>query len=421
MPFDDALLEVEDFDFVRRPLRVAVVTETYPPEVNGVAMTVARTVQGLLHRGHSVQVLRPRQHGADRAATGEAMHEVLMRGLPIPRYPGLRMGVPAKRAIVKRWSVQRPDVVHIATEGPLGWSALQAARVLKLPITSDFRTNFHAYSRHYGVGWLRKPIVAYLRRFHNSCDVTMVPTEILRGDLQACGFERLRVVARGVDTELFDPTRRDPELRRHWGAAPDDRVVLCVGRLAAEKNLSLLVQAYEQALERQPGVRLVLVGDGPLRESLQRRVPQAYFAGTRTGADLGRHYASADLFVFPSLTETFGNVTLEAMASGLPVVAFDCAAAARFVLPGKHGWLAPPDEPARFLACVQEALDLDEQARHQMGAAARASLVDRGWERVIEQFEGCLVEALARTQVVLGQAECSHPKAGRQSSLRSSA
>lgn len=421
MPFEDALLEVEELESFRRPLRVAVVTETYPPEVNGVAMTVARTVQGLLQRGHSVQVLRPRQHGADRAATGEAMHEVLMRGLPIPRYPGLRMGVPAKRALVRRWSVQRPDVVHIATEGPLGWSALQAARVLKLPITSDFRTNFHAYSRHYGVGWLRKPIVAYLRRFHNACGVTMVPTEPLRGDLQACGFERLRVVARGVDTDLFDPARRDPELRRHWGAAPDDRVVLCVGRLAAEKNLALLVQAYEQALQRQPGVRLVLVGDGPLRESLQRRVPQAHFAGTRTGDDLGRHYASADLFVFPSLTETFGNVTLEALASGLPVVAFDCAAAARFVLPGRQGWLVPPDDPTRFLACVQEALDLDGQALHQMRAAARASLLHRGWEQVIEQFEGCLMEALGRVRTMPGQAGRGHPEAGRQSALRSPA
>ena len=420
MPFEDALLEVEELESVRRPLRVAVVTETYPPEVNGVAMTVARTVQGLLQRGHSVQLLRPRQHGADRAASAEAMHEVLMRGLPIPRYPGLRMGVPAKRAIVKRWSVQRPDVVHIATEGPLGWSALQGARVLKLPVTSDFRTNFHAYSRHYGVGWLRKPIVAYLRRFHNACGVTMVPTETLRADLQACGFERLRVVARGVDTEAFDPALRDPELRRQWGAGPEDRVLLCVGRLAAEKNLGLLVQVYEQALERQPGVRLVLVGDGPLRESLQRRVPQAHFAGTRTGPDLGRYYASADLFVFPSLTETFGNVTLEALASGLPVVAFDCAAASRFVLPGKQGWLAPPDEPTRFVSCVLEALDLDVRALRQMGGAARASLLHRGWEQVIEQFEACLMEALGRSRAAPGQGGRGHHEPGRQSQLRAS-
>ena len=415
MALEETLLEVEEFQAARRSLRVAVVTETYPPEVNGVAMTVARTVQGLQQRGHAVQLVRPRQHGADEAASGQALHEVLMRGLPIPHYPGLRMGVPAKRSLVRRWSVQRPDIVHVATEGPLGWSALQAARVLKLPVTSDFRTNFHAYSRHYGVGWLRKPIVAYLRRFHNSCACTMVPTEALRADLQACGFERLRVVARGVDTALFDPARRDDGLRQHWGAGPEDCVLLCVGRLAAEKNLGLLAHAFEEARARRPSLRLVLVGDGPMREALQRRLPDAHFAGTRTGTDLGRHYASADLFVFPSLTETFGNVTLEALSSGLPVVAFDCAAAGRFVIPGRQGWLAPTGQPERFVEAVVEAVTLDGSVRRAMGEAARASLLHRGWEQVVGQFEACLLEALDRAEL------SSHPSAqgsGRQSVFR---
>ena len=413
MAHEETLLEVEEFQAARRSSRVAVVTETYPPEVNGVAMTVARSVQGLLDRGHAVQLVRPRQHGADEAASGEALHEVLMRGLPIPHYPGLRMGVPAKRSLVRRWSVQRPDIVHVATEGPLGWSALQAARVLKLPVTSDFRTNFHAYSRHYGVGWLRKPIVAYLRRFHNACACTMVPTEALRADLQACGFERLRVVARGVDTAHFDPARRDPELRRLWGASAEDCVLLCVGRLAAEKNLGLLAEAFEKARVRRPSLRLVLVGDGPMREALQRRLPDAHFAGTRTGADLGRYYASADLFVFPSLTETFGNVTLEALSSGLPVIAFDCAAAARFVIPGHQGWLAPNDQPQHFVEAVVQAVTLDGPALQAMGQAARASLLHRSWGQVVGQFESCLLEALDR----IGPP----PKASTHDRLRQSA
>lgn len=390
----DALLEVEEFQAAKRHLRVAVVTETYPPEVNGVALTVARTVQGLLDRGHVVQLLRPRQGGADEPAEGPAMHEVLMRGLPVPRYPGLRMGVPAKRSIVRHWSLHRPDVVHLATEGPLGWSALQAARLLKLPVTSDFRTNFHAYSRHYGVGWLRKPIVAYLRRFHNACAFTMVPTPALQADLRACGFQRLRVVARGVDTALFDPARRDPALRQEWGAGPHDTVVLCVGRLAAEKNLGLLAEAFEAVCAGRPDLRLVLVGDGPMREALQRRVPEARFAGMRVGGDLARHYASADLFVFPSLTETFGNVTLEALASGLPVVAFDSAAASRCVRPGVNGWLAPPDEPGRFMQAVQEAVRLDPASRRALGMAAREGILHHGWSQVVGQFESCLQEAL---------------------------
>jgi glycosyltransferase involved in cell wall biosynthesis len=396
MSHPDSLLEVEEFRAERRSLRVAVVTETYPPEINGVAMTVARVVRGLQQRGHAVQLVRPRQHASEQEGQGSdtACHEILMRGLPIPRYPGLRMGVPAKRALVKRWSLQRPDIVHVATEGPLGWSALQACRTLKLPVTSDFRTNFHAYSRHYGVGWLRKPIVAYLRRFHNSCACTMVPTDALRRDLERSGFERLRVVARGVDTQLFDPARRDAALRVQWQAPGDACVLLYVGRLAAEKNLDLLAEAYEATRRRRADTRLVVVGDGPLREAMQRRLPQACFAGQRTGEDLARHYASADLFVFPSLTETFGNVTLEALASGLPVVAFNCAAAARVVEPGRQGWLVEPGESAAFIEAVCTGAAVDPAARRVMREAARTRLLGEGWDAVVARFEQALFEVL---------------------------
>ena len=168
--------DVQSYPAERRSLRIALVTETYPPEVNGVATTLARVVEGLHRRGHELQLVRPRQKAVPPGPLTPRLDEVLMRGLPIPRYPHLRMGLPSKRALVKLWSMARPDVVHVATEGPLGWSALQAARHLHLPVTSDFRTNFHAYSRHYGIGWLNKPIMAYLRKFHNLAACTMVPT-----------------------------------------------------------------------------------------------------------------------------------------------------------------------------------------------------------------------------------------------------
>ena len=155
------------------------------------------------------------------------------------------MGLPAKRALEQLWTYRRPDVVHIVTEGPLGWSALQAALKLRIPAVSDFRTNFHAYSRHYGIGWLSKPILAYLRKFHNRTLCTMVPTEAMRADLAARGFCRLRVVARGVDTALFDPARRSEALRASWGARAADPVLLHVGRLAPEKNLSALLAAFD--------------------------------------------------------------------------------------------------------------------------------------------------------------------------------
>ena len=358
-----------------RPLRIACVTETYPPEVNGVAMTVARLVQALRERGHDVQVVRPRQAGDAGGVSANGHGDVLVRGMPIPRYEGLRMGLPCKRRLVRLWTRHRPDVVHIATEGPLGRSALLAARALGLPVCSEFRTNFHAYSRHYGLGFLRGAIIAYLRRFHNATQCTMVPTRALHDELAGEGFRNLRTVARGVDVRRFDPAHRSEALRAQWGAAPGDLVVTCVGRLAPEKNLDTLLVAFEAIRRTQPRARLVLVGDGPMRPSLQARCPDAVFAGQRLGDELAAHYASADLFLFPSVTETFGNVTTEALASGLAVVAFDYAAARRLIEDGVNGSLAPLADDAAFVAqAVRTAADLarcralDAQARESVMA-----------------------------------------------------
>jgi len=400
-------LRVELFPAAQRSLRIACVTETWPPEVNGVSLTVARMVEGLQQRNHDVQLIRPRQPrhdgvagagtsagsddepGATRLAEEPRLHEVLMRGLPIPRYPNLRMGVPSKRALVKLWALNRPDVVHIATEGPLGWSALQAARHLKLPVASDFRTNFHAYSKHYGIGWLHKPIMAYLRKFHNATQVTLVPTEALRRDLESYGFRNVEVVSRGVDTALFHPARRSEALRAQWGVRPDDLVVHHVGRLAPEKNLTALVAAWDAIRAVQPRARLLLVGDGPARADLQARLPDAIFAGQRRGTDLAAHYASGDLFLFPSTTETFGNVTTEAMASGVPVVAYDYAAAGQLIRPGLNGQLAPLDDTAAFVRTAL-ALAQDTEARRSQGLAARDTAAALDWTSIVARLEQSL-------------------------------
>jgi glycosyltransferase involved in cell wall biosynthesis len=377
---------VDDAPAVRWPLRIAFVTETHPPEVNGVAATVARLIEGLRARGHEVQLIRPRQHPADVGAAAERCRDVLVRGLPIPRYPDLKMGLPAKRALLRLWSDRRPDIVHIATEGPLGWSALQAARRLKLPVSTDFRTNFHAYSRHYGIGWLRGPIMAYLRKFHNLAQCTMVPTEGLKRSLVDCGFRNLIVLARGVDTDLFSPARRSEELRRRWGAAPDSLVALHVGRLAHEKNPALLVDVYRMLQRANPAVKFVVVGDGPARRWLQSECPRAHFAGMRSGEDLAAHYASGDLFVFPSVTETFGNVTAEAMASGLAVLAYDYAAAGMLIRSGENGVLARLNQPLNFL---EQAITMtqDPLRLRAMGLRARATACATGWGRIVEQIE----------------------------------
>jgi glycosyltransferase involved in cell wall biosynthesis len=379
---------------VRQPLSVAVVTETYPPEVNGVAVTLQRMLEGLSARAHHIQLVRLRQHDGDVPLRGARFNEVLMRGVPIPRYPSLRMGVPCAGALQRLWSEQRPDVVHIATEGPLGWSALRAAHRLQLPVVSDFRTNFHAYSQHYGFGWLRKTIVGYLRGFHNRTACTMVPTHAMRRQLETLGFANVEVVSRGVDTTHFNPGRRSPSLREQWGAGDDTLVVLCVSRLAHEKNIALVCRAFEAIRAGGVEARLVLVGDGPLRASLQRQCPDARLAGVRRGADLAAHYASADLFLFPSLTETFGNVVPEAMASGLPVVAFDCAAAAQLVTPD-NGALAPPTNAAAFVELAQRiAQDRGRLRARGHHARGRAALLD--WRHVIDDLEAVLLHAVLR-------------------------
>jgi len=379
----------EQLEEARRSLRVAVVTETWPPEVNGVASTAARFVEGLRLRGHQIQLVRPRQDPAAAPDDAPGFHEILMRGISIPRYPDLRMGLPARRALAKLWTWRRPDVVHVVTEGPLGWSALQAAAKLKLPAISDFRTNFHAYSRHYGIGWLKRPILAYLRKFHNRTLATLVPTEALRGELASAGFRGLRVVPRGVDTRLFDPGRRSEALRGAWGAAPGDPVLLHVGRLAPEKNIDALVEAYVEARRRAPRARLVLVGDGPSRGELRARCPDAIFAGVRRGEDLATHYASGDAFLFPSLTETFGNVTLEALASGLALVAYDYAAARAHVRHCDNGLLAPFGDGAAFTALSAD-LAADAARLRAFGARAREAALSLDWDRVVRQLETVL-------------------------------
>lgn len=385
-----------------RKLRVAMVTETYPPEINGVAMTMGRIVTGLQARGHAVQLIRPRQHPAERPVDQPLFEEVLQRGVPIPRYDALKLGLPAKQALMRLWAKHRPDIVHVVTEGPLGWSALAAASKLKLPVSTDFHTNFHSYSAHYGVGWLKTPITAYLRKFHNKALSTLVPTESLREELKGLGFRNLEVVARGVDTALFNPQRRSTALRQTWGARSADLVALSVGRLAPEKNLALTLRAYKLMRELQPQLRLVLVGDGPERGRLERENPDLIFAGMRIGEDLAAHYASADLFLFPSVTETYGNVTVEAMASGLAVVAYDYAAAQQHIRHGDNGILVPFGNADDYTQAAAALANARPQVR-ALGLRARATTEKLDWACIVAEFEQALLRLTAETSpLVIG-------------------
>ena len=388
---DHAAFLRDELPTVRRQLRIAIVAETYPPEINGVAMTIGRIVTAMQTRDHQIQLIRPRQGAQDTGPADTNLEQILKRGIPIPRYNSLRLGLPAKASLIKLWRKKRPDVVHLVTEGPLGWSALTAATKLNIPITSGFHTNFHHYSQHYGLGWLQAPIERYLRNFHNRSLLTMVPTHAMRDALLQDRYRNVIVVARGVDTNLFTPARRSDSLRTTWAVRPKDLVVLYVGRLAPEKNLSLVMRAFATLRTRAPSAKLVLVGDGPMRGELARALPDAVFAGMRSGADLAAYYASSDMFLFPSLTETFGNVTLEAMASGLAVVAYDYAAAGELIAQRENGLLAPFDEAEAFCALAQQlAADLPQV--RALGEAARRTAEHCDWSIIYDQFEQALFQ-----------------------------
>jgi glycosyltransferase involved in cell wall biosynthesis len=373
-------------------LRIAVVTETYPPEINGVARTVGLMVDELLARGHHIELIRPRQagDGAELPAT-RGFEQRLTRGISIPNYPELQIGIIRPRRLLRAWSAQRPDIVHVITEGPLGWSALVAARKLGIPAVSDFHTNFHDYSRHYGFGWIAGLVTGYLRALHNRTERTFVPTHQMRDRLHALGFNGLTVVGRGIDTQLFSPAKRSVELRRSWQCNDKTPVALYVGRLAPEKNLRVFVDAIREVRWQRADLRVVLVGDGPLGKRLRAENPDFHFAGVRRGEDLAAHYASADVFVFPSLSETFGNVTMEALASGLAVVAFDYAAAREHIVHGHNGLVAPRGDEAAFRkhALRLASSSFEVQTLRQR---ARQSAECLSWSKAFDELENSLVK-----------------------------
>jgi glycosyltransferase involved in cell wall biosynthesis len=390
--------KLEGESMADRKLRIAVVTETYPPEINGVAMTIIRMVEGLRQK-HVVELIRPRQNAQDYEKHEPTLQEILVRGFPIPRYQGLKLGLPAKQRLIKLWTSKRPDVVHLVTEGPLGSSALSAARKLGIPVSSDFHTNFHSYSQHYGFGWLQKTVAAYLRKLHNRTDTTLVPTNELRDTLKQEGYQNLQVVARGVDTAQFHPGKRSRELRRQWGLVDDDDLaVIYVGRISAEKNLPLVLSTFKAMQAVHPKLKLIMVGDGPVRAELQRQNPEYIFAGMRTGEDLAAHYASGDIFLFPSMTETYGNVTVEAMASGLAVVAYRYAAAAEHIVHGENGLHAEFGNKEEFM---QQACGLSSDAPRidKLRRQAHQTMLKLDWQNIVDEFEQAIAQLAVKQEV----------------------
>ena len=390
-----------------RSMRITLVTETFQPEINGVSMTLGRLVEGLAKRGHLVHVVRCRRPHEDPLVIPAGVTHSAFPSLPIPRYHGLRLGLPARGRLRELWSRECPDLVHVATEGPLGRSALLAAIDLGLPISSSYHTNFHDYSRHYGFGILHGMVERYLRNFHNRTRVTMVPSPDLLEQLSAAGYHHLTTLGRGVDTTLFNPAKRDQQLRATWGAGLHDPVLLHVGRVAPEKNIPLALAAFRRIQAVHPNARMVVVGDGPLRRGLAAAHPMVHFTGELSVSDLTRHYASADVFLFPSMSETFGNVLLEACASGLATISFNYAAPKAYIRPEDNGLLAPFGDEAAWLgqACT---LASEPEAIKRMRQSARVTAEHIGWDAVIDRIELLLRRAADPQHIFLENSSRLH-------------
>jgi len=359
---------------------ICVVTETYLPEVNGVANSLQRLITHLNPELYRVSIVRP----APRVTMDVPDNEVWVRGVSIPQYPDLQLGLPARRILKKHWNQEQPDLIYVATEGLLGASAVALAREQGLPVVSAFHTNFHRYSGYYGLGVMRRMIMAWMRRFHNRTDATIVPSRAMVSELIEEGIKRVEWLPHGVDCERFNPSHRSISLRQDWGVEAGEQVALCVGRIAAEKNLIVALRAVRQMRLDGHRIRPVIVGDGPMLQSLTEEFPEAVFTGVKTGKALSACFASADLFLMPSKTETFGLVTLEAMASGLPVVAYDLAAAREFVRTGVDGALATDESAEAFTEALSVALRGDATL---MGLDARSQAEQLSWHMVARQFE----------------------------------
>jgi phosphatidylinositol alpha 1,6-mannosyltransferase len=369
-------------------MRVALVTESFLPDVNGVANSVVRTAEHLLRQGHEPMVIAPQPPPSVRDVPVAVGYPVVrVPSFPMPGYPQIRLGLPTP-TLTAALRAHRADVVHLASPFVLGAWGVMAARTLKLPSVAVYQTDVAAYARAYGVGMTEGAAWKWIKTVHNLADRTLVPSTESAAALVRHGVQRVGLWRRGVDDVRFRPGRRSAGIRR--ALAPNGEVVVgFVGRLAVEKQIDLLAD-----VSRLPGVRLAVVGDGPAGQSLRKALPRALFLGVRGGAQLARLYASFDVFAHTGPYETFGQAVQEAMASGLPVVAPRAGGPMDLVGHGRTGYLVPPFEARGFTDAVR-ALAGDPGRRAAFGAAGRAAIEGRSWYAVGEELLGHYQDVLA--------------------------
>src|SRR3989442_8992300 len=373
-------------------MRIGLVSDTYTPQVNGVTTVVRRIAALLTARGHEVGIVAPRYA---EFAPSDRVPELRVPSVAFPLYPAVRLSLPRARAVAAFFDAFRPELLHVHTEGPLGLIGRRYALRRRLPLVTTFHTNFPEYSRHYGAGLLEPAIWGFLQWFHRPARVTYTPGEAIRAELERRGIGHAAVWGRGVDSGFFHPAKRTAGWRRWLAGGDDTAIVLHVGRLAPEKNLEGLIEAWDTA-RKLHGQRatFVVAGEGPMARRIASRLPFVRLLGFLPIQHLATLYASADLCVFTSSTETCGLVALEAMSSGVPVIAADAGGFREIVVPNETGLLVPPDDPRGFVEAILE-LAADSRGRFLLPAAAR----DRALAYDVAKED---VELLARYAALAG-------------------
>ncbi|MEO7999278.1 MAG: glycosyltransferase family 1 protein, partial [Gemmatimonadaceae bacterium] len=334
-------------------LRLALFTDTYAPQINGVARTLDRLSAAIHERGGAVRVFTPSD-----PESPPLEHVVRFPSTPFWAYKQLRLAWPSMREVREQVRNFRPTIVHVATPFGIGLAGRRVARETGVPIVSSYHTSFSAYSRHYKLGILANPMWQFLRWFHNSTQKTYCPSQAIADELNQHAFTNTAIWSRGVDATQFSASFRSAALRSSMGADDDTLVVTYVGRLAAEKGLDVAAAAVRLAAARRPGrIVFLCVGDGPYENEVRRISPDgSWLPGKLTGSRLSEAYASGDVFLFPSITDTFGNVIVEAMASGLPVIGADFGAT-RELVGSDRGWLVEPGNVEGFAQILVDLVD----------------------------------------------------------------
>jgi glycosyltransferase involved in cell wall biosynthesis len=365
-------------------MRIALFSEVYWPMVSGVGVTLLRLTDALHARGHQVRVYSATYALPPGVSDRPEVHR--SPSVPFFLYPDVQWAFPRLRDVVEDLAAFDPDVVHVATEFSLGIAGVKAARQLDLPLVASAHTDYDQYAGRYGVPWALRAGWHYLRWFYGQAHRVLCPSRIYEAAVHRHGVTHTGIWSRGVDPEVFSPRFRSPAYRAALGAGPDDLVVTYIGRIAREKNLGLLLEAWESLAHARGGAQLVLVGRGPLEDDIRRReIPGVHVTGLLLGDALSTAYASADIFAFPSRTETFGNSLLEAMGSGLSCLAAAGGGVLEFAEHGRNAWLVEPDSATAVRDGLRRLLG-DEPLRRQLADGALATARARGWDEVYERL-----------------------------------